>query len=127
MPTPRRENSWERSIKAERYIKIPTSHRMTIFHVVNNDFSIAQSGILSCEFFSDNPTKIEYENQVSEVCGKRYSFRTGKVIAFAADERKLFFARVTNNIDGGYTSYMSYDPGGIVIEPGFVRNQDGKA
>ena len=22
---------------------------------------------------------------------------------------------------------MTYDPGGIVIEPGFVRNQDGKA
>ena len=25
------------------------------------------------------------------------------------------------------THDMTYDPGGIVIEPGFVRNQDGKA
>ena len=95
--------------------------------MVDNDFPIQQSGILSSEFSSDNSTKIDYENQVFEVCGKRYSFRTGEVMAFVAGERKLFFARVTNNIEEGYTPYMTYDPGGIVIEPGFVRNQDGKA
>ena len=71
------------------YVKIPTFDRMTIFHVVDNDFPIQQSGILSSEFFSDNSTKIDYKNQVFEVCGKRYSFRTGEVMAFAAGERKL--------------------------------------
>ena len=109
------------------YVKIPTFGRVTIFHVVNNDFPIQQSGILSSEFFSDNSTKIDYENQVFEVCGKRYSFRTGEVMAFAARERRLFFARVTNNIEEGYTPYMTYGPDGIIIELAFVRNQDGKA
>ena len=83
------------------YVKIPTFGRMTILHVVDNDFPIQQSGILSSEFFLDNSTKIDYENQVFEVSGKRYSFRTGEVspVAFATGERKLFFARVTNNIE----------------------------
>ena len=67
------------------YVKIPTLDRMSIFHVV--DSPILQSGILSSEFFSDNSTEIDYENQVFEVCGKRYSFRTGEVMAFAAGER----------------------------------------
>ena len=109
-----------------RYDKIPTFDRMTIFHVVDNDFIILQSGILSSEFFSDNSTKIDYETQVFEVSGTQYTFRTGEVMTFAAGERKLFFARVINNIEEEYTPYMTYEPGGIVIEPGFVRNQDGK-
>ena len=109
------------------YVKIPTFGRMTIFHVVDNDFPIQQSGILSSEFFSDNSTKIDYENQVFEVCGKQCSFRTGEVMAFGAGERRLFFARVKNNIEEGYTPSMTYGPGGKVVEPGFVKNQDGKA
>ena len=109
------------------YVKIPTFGRLTIFHVVDNNFPIQQSGIFSSEFFSDNSTKIDYENQVFEVCGKRYSFRTGEVMAFAAGERKLFFARITNNIEAGYTPYITYGPGGAVIESGFVRNQNGEA
>ena len=74
------------------YVKIPSFGRIMIFNVVHNDFSIQQSGILSSEFFSDNSTEIDYENQVFEVCGKRYSFRTGEVMAFTLGERRLFFA-----------------------------------
>ena len=48
-------------------------------------------------------------------------------MAFGAVESRFFFARVKNNIDERYTPSMTYGPGGIVIEPGFVRNQDGKA
>ena len=79
---------------------------MTIFHGVKNDFPILQSGILSTEFFSDNSTKIDYENQVFEVFSKGYPFRTEDLMAFSAGERKLFFARITNNNkDGRYSCF----------------------
>ena len=39
----------------------------------------------------------------------------------------MFFARVKNNIEEGYTPSMTYGAGGKVVEPRFVKNQDGKA
>ena len=48
-------------------------------------------------------------------------------MAFSAGERRLFFARVKNNIEEEYTPSMTYGPGGKVVESGFVKNQDGKA
>ena len=108
------------------YINIPTFGVMTTFHVVPSNFPITQSGILSADFFKDNSAKINFAKYVFEIHGVEYPFYTRETIAFSAGEKKLFFVRVANTVDEGYTPYLTYNPENITIEPSLVKNQDGK-
>ena len=109
------------------YINILTFGVITTFHVIPSNFPITQSGILLADFFKDNSVKINFAKYVFEIHGVEYPFYTRETIAFSVGEKKLFFVRVANAVDEGYTPSVTYNPENITIEPRLVRNQDEKA
>lgn len=63
------------------------------FHVVPDDFPIAQEGILGGDFLCGN-SKINLVENILEWKGNKYTFTPGEVISVPARSRSTFYPQV---------------------------------